>query len=734
MEKQKSGLGRIISLFFINLFWNGISFTMFIAFFRELLRGNLIAVFILMFITIFVAVGISQLLIPFILEVLSLIGIWRPEAIGASQPSQPAMAKKEQIDKESNNTFPTMKLPASFPPLSVWIIAIYLILAGFLISTKQMPMVIQWFSIRSWQETPCLIISRKVITSDIRGKSLYTIEIAYQYTYADKTYISHQYSRVNDSSESWRQFERIAKKYPAGTTAKCYVNPANPGDAVISRDIRGTQFGIGGLAGLILLICALVMRYGSVNQWYGIKKMLNLNPAVATRFGAWIIAALGWIVFGGGMVLGDVSEMESLGKPATPTVGITIFFIIGCLLILWRLLYTIRLARAGQITPPSPFSKRRINQFWPTSKQKSQAYLQPQDSETVEDQESDESDEEEGYPIPALQPTMWNYTAIDHEGRKINSTISATDWIDAIENVHRRNLKPIKFFPSKEYKEAIKKIPYGFFTIVNNEGRRFQGELPSSALDSIEKLNEFGYQTFTMGSTKNLDISSDDTALDKFGKAFSKILLLPMIGASFIFMMTFIDYFRAVNLTANNTRETIGTVLDINEESGNITYNITINGKTYERLVYLNKERIKELKEGSQIPIVYSAKYPFLFKLKSKNPSNNIPDKNVMLISGLILIGSAVLMITLSCYHYIYRILKAAFAKEPIPGDDVKRLLSNLLSTILFPLIFMTVSLSMSAQYKTSFLHPFELWIILLIVVEAGLAFLLYRKQPFFFD
>jgi hypothetical protein len=732
MENQKPKIGKIIGLFFFNLFWNGISFIFFLTMLSQLYHGNLTAIFLLMFITIFVAAGITYLLIPFILEFLTLIGVRKLETPTAGMLSPERTQQKTDKDKD---TSAWSEPPPNFPPLSAWIIVIYIVLAGFLITTKQLPMASQWFSMRSWQETPCQIISSKVGTNDIRGKSLYKTEIEYRYTFAGNTCFSKQYSRVNDSSENSKQFERIVKKYPAGTTTKCYVNPANPNDAVISRDIRGMQFGIGGISSLMLLICALVMRFGSISQWYMIKKWFNLEPAAATRIGAWIIALFGWIFFGGGLMLGDASEMDALGKPASPTLGMTIVFIIGFILIFWRLFYAIRLARAGQIYPSSPFSKRKTNQFWPTSAQKSPAYLQSQGSETVEERESDEAEEEEEEePIPALPPTMWNYTAIDHEGRKINSTIGVTDWIDAIENVHRRNLKPIKFFPSKEYKEAIKKIPYAFFTIVNNEGHRFQGELPSSALDSIEKLNEFGYQTFTMGTTKNLDIPSDDTALDKFGKSFSKILVLPMIGASFIFMMTFIDYFRTVNLTENNIRETIGTVLDINKEYGNITYNITISGKTYEREVPLNKERIKELKEGSQIPVIYSVKYPFLFKLKSKNPSNNIPNKKPMVISGLILLGSCILMFSLASYHYIGRILKALFAKEAIPGDDVKRLLSNLLSTILFPMIFMTVALSMSAQYKTSFLHPFEPWIILLIVVEAGLAYLLYRKQPFFFD
>ncbi len=728
MEEQKPSIGKLIGLLFFNLFWNGISFTFFSIALSQLLHGNLTAIFLLMFITIFVAVGITYIFIPFILEFLMLIGVRKPgtATVGMLSVEQ----NQQQLDKSKNrSTLP--ELPPSFPPLSAWIITIYIILAGFMIVTKQIPMANQWFAMRSWQETPCQIISSKVGTIDNRGKSLYKIEIEYQYTIAGNTYISKQYSRVTDSLESWKKYERIAKKYAAETTAACYVNPANPTDAVISRDIRGIQFGIGGISSLMLFICALVMRFGSLSQWYIIKKRFNLEPAAATRIGAWIITFIGWIFFGGGLTLGDASEMETLGKPASPTPGMTMVFVIGFILIFWRLFSAIRFAKIAPIHQPSPFSKRRTNQFWQTAPQPSPSEPKAQDSETTEESEEEVEEEE---PVPALPPTMWNYTALDHEGRKFNGTIGVTDWINAIVSVHQRGLKPISFSPSKEYQRAIKLIPYTFFTIVNNEGRRFQGELPESALDSIDKLNEFGYQTFTMGTTRNLDTPTDDTPLDKFGKSFNKILILPILGASFIFTMTFVDYFRTVNLAENNVRDTIGTVTEINEESGNITYNITINGKTYEREVRMNKDRIKELKEGSQIPVVYSAKYPFLFKLKSKNPSYIAPNTKPMIISGLILIISCALMFIIASYHYIGRILKALSAKESFPIDDVKRLLSNLLATILFPMIFMTVAISMSAQYKTSFLHPFMPWVIVLIIVEAGLAYLLYKKQPFFYD
>lgn len=96
---------------------------------------------------------------------------------------------------------------------------------------------------RSWVETPCTIVSSKLVThtgnaSPKRStKTTYSIEIQYTYQVDGKRYQSDQYDfavlSTNTSVQSRRQ---IVKDHPPGKTTVCYVNPHDPYDAVLSRD------------------------------------------------------------------------------------------------------------------------------------------------------------------------------------------------------------------------------------------------------------------------------------------------------------------------------------------------------------------------------------------------------------------------------------------------------------------------------------------------------------------
>ena len=151
MEKQSSGIIKIIGLFFINLFWNGISLIIFIASLLQLIHSELSAILIFLMITLFVAVGISELLIPLIFEILTYTGIRKPiDADQASNPnSQEASNWNINVLGRLRSTIQFIRPPAYFPPLSVWIIIIYLVIAGILVTTKQIPLVTQWFSMRA---------------------------------------------------------------------------------------------------------------------------------------------------------------------------------------------------------------------------------------------------------------------------------------------------------------------------------------------------------------------------------------------------------------------------------------------------------------------------------------------------------------------------------------------------------------------------------------------------------
>lgn len=62
--------------------------------------------------------------------------------------------------------------------------------------------------------------------------------VTYQYDFAGRNYRSRRYSFSPSSATcGYRGKKRVADRLVSGTMTFCYVNPDNPGDAVIERGL-----------------------------------------------------------------------------------------------------------------------------------------------------------------------------------------------------------------------------------------------------------------------------------------------------------------------------------------------------------------------------------------------------------------------------------------------------------------------------------------------------------------
>jgi hypothetical protein len=90
---------------------------------------------------------------------------------------------------------------------------------------------------RSWRKIPCVIVCSSV-NEDETDSGLYRILVTYQYDVAGHDYSSSRYSFSPSSATSgYRGKKRIADRLARGRTTFCYVDPANPHDAVIERGV-----------------------------------------------------------------------------------------------------------------------------------------------------------------------------------------------------------------------------------------------------------------------------------------------------------------------------------------------------------------------------------------------------------------------------------------------------------------------------------------------------------------
>lgn len=116
---------------------------------------------------------------------------------------------------------------------------------------------------RDWPTVPCVIQSSSVHESSGDDGSTYRIEMTFIYDYQGRSYSADRYDFFSFMHSSGYQGKKdVVSRYPAGMSTTCYVNPADPTVAVISRGAsHNLWFGLiplvfiliggGGILGLI---------------------------------------------------------------------------------------------------------------------------------------------------------------------------------------------------------------------------------------------------------------------------------------------------------------------------------------------------------------------------------------------------------------------------------------------------------------------------------------------------
>jgi hypothetical protein len=107
----------------------------------------------------------------------------------------------------------------------------------------------QWLSARSWEESPCRIVSSQVTESSDSDGSTYKVDITYTYVVEGGEIRGSRYDFMDVSSSGYDGKAAVVARYPAGTHGTCWVNPKNRTESVLSRDFSLTY-----LLGLFPLI------------------------------------------------------------------------------------------------------------------------------------------------------------------------------------------------------------------------------------------------------------------------------------------------------------------------------------------------------------------------------------------------------------------------------------------------------------------------------------------------
>ncbi|OGV59747.1 MAG: hypothetical protein A2X45_16585 [Lentisphaerae bacterium GWF2_50_93] len=91
-------------------------------------------------------------------------------------------------------------------------------------------------SSRFWTAADCKVISSAIVEEGGGGHSRYTFKISYAYEFKGKAYVSDKVSSSYSGDGKYNKAQKLLGKFPAGSKARCQVNPYNPSEAVISHD------------------------------------------------------------------------------------------------------------------------------------------------------------------------------------------------------------------------------------------------------------------------------------------------------------------------------------------------------------------------------------------------------------------------------------------------------------------------------------------------------------------
>lgn len=89
---------------------------------------------------------------------------------------------------------------------------------------------------RSWRQAECEILTSTVAVSSGDDSDTYRVDVTYRYSVDGQSRVGSRYKFVGGSSSGRSGKEAIVGRLPPGAHTVCWVNPADPNDAVINRD------------------------------------------------------------------------------------------------------------------------------------------------------------------------------------------------------------------------------------------------------------------------------------------------------------------------------------------------------------------------------------------------------------------------------------------------------------------------------------------------------------------
>lgn len=114
---------------------------------------------------------------------------------------------------------------------------------------------------KTWDSVPAKVISSKVKSHSDDDGTTYSVYIAYRYKVDGEEYLGDRYSFMGGSSSGRESKAEIVRQYPTGYQFNVFVDPANPADSVIQRELGSTKF-LGLIPSVFFLVGVMILVAG----------------------------------------------------------------------------------------------------------------------------------------------------------------------------------------------------------------------------------------------------------------------------------------------------------------------------------------------------------------------------------------------------------------------------------------------------------------------------------------
>ncbi|MBN1359499.1 MAG: DUF3592 domain-containing protein [Sedimentisphaerales bacterium] len=201
-------------------------------------RDSLLVGFVLLFPLVFVIIGGGGLCV-----------IWRKQPPEAARPMAVTALRDEHIKSKGKYALAGLFL-------------LFAALGGGLLYPLGIKPVAKTLDARGWVATPCKVLRAEVRSHEGDDSTTYSVYILYEYEFDGQPYKNDRYDFMGGSSSGYHGKAQVVDRYHADANPVCYVDPANPAEAILKRGFHAKLLlalvplpflliGLGGLMGML---------------------------------------------------------------------------------------------------------------------------------------------------------------------------------------------------------------------------------------------------------------------------------------------------------------------------------------------------------------------------------------------------------------------------------------------------------------------------------------------------